>query len=59
MLRVPLCVEGIACLFTVIPAKAAGMVIVVPFLIWQWRLGSSGPAPPKSRTNGRSMSGGR
>jgi TRAP-type uncharacterized transport system fused permease subunit len=38
-IRVVIGVAGVACLFTVIPAKAAGMAAVIVFLVWQWRVG--------------------
>ena len=38
-LRAVVGVAGIACLITVLPVKAAGMVVVVLFLVWQWYLG--------------------
>lgn len=38
-LRGSLGVAGIASLITILPVKAAGMAVVVLFLVWQWRMG--------------------
>jgi TRAP transporter 4TM/12TM fusion protein len=36
-LRALLGVAGVACVTTILPAKAVGMVVVVAFVAWQWR----------------------